>query len=127
MASMPSDALPVYAVRLAVAAGRELKQEHSRLAGTSGSATADSWRTGLMGKIRSLATLPERCNTAPENDHFADDVIYQLLYRHKRGPTWRILFTVHEADENDPPTVKVHHIRHGAQAMMTSWPDEDDE
>ena len=79
-----------------------------------------------MEKIRGLGTLPERCNTAPENDHFTEDVIYQLLYRHKRGPTWRILFTVYEADANDPPTVKVHHIRHGAQAVMTNWPDEDE-
>ncbi len=127
MASTPSDESPVYAVRLAVAAGRELRQEHSRLAGTSGLETADSWRTGLMEKIRTLGTLPARCAAAPEDDYFADAVIHQLLYRYKRGPTWRILFTVHEADENDPPTVKVQHIRHGAQAAMTSWPDEDDE
>ncbi len=44
------------------------------------------------------------------------------------GPAWRILFSVREVDENDPPTVRVHQVRHASQAPMTEWPlDEDDE
>ena len=55
------------------------------------------------------------------------DTFYALLYRRTRtGPAWRILFSVHETDENDPPTVHIQMLRHGAQAPLTHWPDEDE-
>ncbi len=123
----PRDGEPrTYAVRLALSAGRELVEEHDRLTNVSSPNAAEDWRNGLLDSVRSLATLPERCVVAPEDKHFSNGIVRQLLYRRKRGPTWRILFTVHEADENDPPTVQVHHIRHGALAPMTEWPSEDE-
>jgi plasmid stabilization system protein ParE len=116
----------VYAVCLMASAGSQLEEEHRRLADINNYELADSWRDGLMEAIRSLATFPERCIVAPEDKHFRDGPVRQLLYRRKHGPTWRILFTAHEADENDPPTVRVYHIRHGAQAPMTEWPTDDE-
>ncbi len=126
MASSDNGELRVYAVRLAVSAGREIAEEHGRLTSQISPKTANDWRSGLLDSVRTLATLPERCAVAPEDNLFQGDTIRQLLRRHKSGPTWRILFVVHEADENDPALVKVHHIRHGAQAPMTEWPEEDE-
>ena len=122
----PRDGEPLtYAVRIATSAGSEIQDEHSRLTAVSGSEIAEDWREGVREAMRGLATYPERCTIADENRLFLDGVVRQLLYRRKRGPTWRILFTVHKADENDSPTVRVHHVRHGAQFPMTSWPDAD--
>lgn len=118
----------VYAVRLSEDAGDEIEEEQARLEDVSGPDVADDWQQGLSDAIRSLATYPERCVVAPENVRFAGTVVRQLLYRRKRGPIWRILFTVHEADANDPPTVRVHHVRHGARPPMTQmdWPPDRD-
>ena len=126
MASPHNGGPRTYAVRLASSAGRELQEEHSRLAGISDLGVADDWRDGVREAVRGLATYPERCTVVVENRLFPDGVVHQLPYRRRRGPFWRILFTVHEADENDPPTVRVHHIRHGARAPMTEWPTEDE-
>ena len=37
-----------------------------------------------------------------------------------------LLFTIHEADENNPPIVWVRHIRHGAEVPLKKWPPEDE-
>ncbi len=121
----------VYAVRLTNAARREISQEKDRLTNLSDLAIAQDWQAGVLDAVRGLATYPERCVIASENDLFQrvspDDVLRLLLYRRRRSsPAWRILFSVHEADDNDPPTVRVHHIRHTAQASITFWPAEDE-
>lgn len=51
-------------------------------------AAADAWLDGLLAVVETLATLPERCPLAPENDAFEEE-IRQLLYR-----SHRVLFTV---------------------------------
>ena len=83
-----------------------------------------------MEAIASLATYPKRCSEADESGPFQrvspGEMLYVLLFRHKRGATWRILFTVDEASENDPPTVHLQMLRHGAEAPMTFWPAEDE-
>lgn len=119
----------VYAVRLSVRASGQVRQEHDRLRVLAGPAVADAWEDGFMNAVAGLATMPERCILAPEDAVFPHETLRQLLYQRRRGgPTWRILFSVREADANDPPMVWVHRVRHGAQAPMTEWPpDEDDE
>lgn len=42
------------------------------------------------------------------------------------GLSWRLLFSVREADENDPPTVRLQRVQHGAQEPLTEWPAEDE-
>lgn len=116
----------VYAIRLTMEARLELDEEHNRLAELTNLQRADEWRNGLLEAIRTLATLPDRCVIAPEDELFKA-VVRQLLYRRKRGPIWRILFSVYEANDNDPPIIRVHHIRHGAQASMTEWPADENE
>ncbi len=119
----------VYAVRFAEATQDEIDQEYERLAGISGLSIADEWRNGLLEAIRSLATYPERCLIATENQPFQrvrpSDSLRVLIYRRTRsGPAWRILFSVHKSDSLDPPIVRVRHIWHGARAPITFWPDE---
>lgn len=117
----------VYAVRLAESASDEVEQEHERLQALSGTEVADAWQDGLLSAVRTLATLPERCLVAPEDVLFSGGTVRQLLYQRRRGsPTWRILFTVHEADEDDSATVQVHHVRHGARPPMSEWPTDEE-
>ncbi len=68
--------------------------------------TAARWFEGLVSKVNSLSTMPERCALAPESAAFHQK-IRQLLYGR-----YRILFTI----EKD--TVYVIHIRHSAQAHL---------
>lgn len=82
----------------------------------------------MLSVIATLATFPERCAVAAENDLFLGGTLRLLLYRAgRRGPAWRILFSVQEANENDPPTVQLHLIRHGSQAPLTEWPKEEND
>lgn len=118
----------VYAVRLSVRASDQVRQEHDRLGALSGPEIADAWEDGLMETLMGLATFPERCALAPEDAVFPHETLRQLLYRRRRGgPTWRILFSVREANASDPPMIWVHRVRHGAQAPMTEWPPDEDE
>jgi plasmid stabilization system protein ParE len=73
--------------------------------------TAARWFEGLVSKVNSLSTMPERCAFAPESAAFHQE-IRQLLYGR-----YRILFTI----EKD--TVYVIHIRHSAQKPLK--PDEE--
>ena len=71
---------------------------------------AHEWATGLMDAINSLKMFPSRCQTAPENEFFAQE-IRQLLYGKGRR-VYRILFTI------TSDTVSVLHIRHSAQNTL---------
>lgn len=71
---------------------------------------AARWRNGLLEALQSLATFPERCGLAPENDIF-DEEIRQLLYGKRRG-VYRVLFTIRG------DVVTVLHVRHGARRFL---------
>ena len=77
---------------------------------------AGKWFNGLHEAIRGLATFPERCPLAPENDAF-QDVIRQLIYGRRSG-RYRVFFTIN-AD-----VVRVLHVRHGARDYLEPDPDE---
>ncbi len=118
---------PVYAIRFAGDVPMEIQQEYERLAEISGTEIADDWQDKLMAAVRSLATYPERCALAAEDEHFQHIhpglSLRILIYRRTRsGPAWRILMTVHEANALDPPIVYIRHIWHGARAPITFWP-----
>lgn len=117
----------VYAVRVTETARRQIEQEHDRQANSNGLSIADEWQSGILASIRGLATYPERCTVASENDIFQQvnpgDTVRVFLYRRTRmAPVWRILFSIHEADALDPPVVRVELIRHGSQTPLTEWP-----
>jgi plasmid stabilization system protein ParE len=67
---------------------------------------AERWLTGFHQAARTLESLPERCAHAPENRSFKRE-IRQLLYEQ-----YRILFTIQGR------TVRVLHVRHGAQLPL---------
>ena len=132
-ANEPDNDLVVYAVRIAPAASAQTASERQRQITVFGADLAEAWRQGLLSSIASLATLPLRCQVAPE------DPLYQEVYpgpslrvlpyqrgRRGRGAVWRILFTAYPATANDPPMVRVEAILPGAQAPLTEWPREDE-
>ena len=70
---------------------------------------AGRWYDGLLDTIASLDTFPKRCPLAPENEDFPDTEVRHLIYRQGRT-IYRILYCLLE-----PTTVRILHIRHGAQ------------
>jgi len=121
------DTPTVYAVRVAASARDALLAERDRRAELFGRAQAIDWYNGALAALRSLATYPERCTLAPEDDLLPEAAVRQLLYPPRRSRAWRLLFTVHEADADDPPNVRVHHARHSTQTRLSEWPREEDE
>lgn len=63
--------------------------------------------TGLRGRMKALATLPERCPRAPE------DGLDGLEIRHLIYGRYRVLFTV------DADRVIILQVRHGARLPAT--------
>ena len=123
-----SDAGPptVYAVRPSSHAADQIQAEHQRLQQRSGFDAADAWEDAVMDAVSSLATLPERCPTAPENDLFQrvrpGRTLRVLIHKQTRGSiAWRLLFRVASPNESDPPTVRVLRVLHGSQAPMDRW------
>lgn len=121
----------VYSVRPSDRAAAQIEAEHKRQEERLGFTKADAWEDALMDAVASLATYPKRRPVALENGIFQKvspgQTLRQLIFKPTRGSAgWRILFTIHEADENDPPTIRVQRILHGAQAPMTEWPSEEE-
>ena len=111
----------VYAVRPSCLAADQIEAEHQRLQQRSGFDAADVWEDAVMDAIASLATLPERCPAAPENDLFQrvkpGQTLRALIHKQTRGSTaWRILFRILSPNISDPPTVRVLRVLHGSQA-----------
>ncbi len=126
------DAPPIYALRVAEDARRQIDVELVRLFDAVGEDAAVSWRLGMEDALASLATLPGCCPLAPENSVYQQVhhgvPLRQLLYRRRNsGPTWCLLFTLHKQTANDPPTVHVHQVRHGGQFPLTQWPNPADD
>ena len=119
--------LPVYAVRLSEPAAAQAENAFERLIETAGLDAAEEWQEGLRAAWASLATLPQRCAVAPENRPFQEKhpgpPLRALPYRRGRS-VWRLLFTANTATDDDPPLVRVHQIRHGAQEPLRDWPAE---
>lgn len=78
---------------------------------------AGRWHAGLLQAIASLAEMPGRCPPARERGYF-DQEVRQLLYGRGQN-TYRVLFTIREGEGDDwEPTVRVLHVRHGAQRAL---------
>jgi len=64
----------------------------------------------LEKAVRSLAEFPRRCPLAPESAEIGLEV-RQRIYGF-----YRLLFTLVDADDDgDADTVRILHVRHGAQ------------
>lgn len=125
---LSDDEPTIYAVCISETASRQIAQEEDRFAEMLGEPFAGKWSIGLYASIGTLATYPERCAVAPEDELKKAATLRQHLYRRTRtGPAWRILFTVNTATSDDPPTVYVELVLHGAQAPLTEWPSNDND
>jgi len=71
---------------------------------------AARWHAGILARIRSLATNPDRCPLADEAADLGVD-LRELPYGRRRD-VYRILFTI------DGQTVTIHRIRHAAQDRL---------
>ena len=74
----------------------------------------------MLQAIESLSQMPKRCPLARENESFSQE-IRQLFYGKGRS-SYRILFTILE--EQDTSTVRILHIRYGAQRNLGETPEE---
>jgi len=95
-----------YQVLVQPPAIQDLASAYDRIARRSPD-RAETWVSGALEAIQTLRDFPNRCPLAPENDVFEVE-IRQLLFR-----AFRILFTV------DGDTVRILHVRHGAQRPLT--------
>ena len=106
-----------YALRYRPRARRDIDIESVRLAELEGDEIALDWLEKLEEAIGSLSTWPRRFALAPEEDLLERRVRVMLFRRtSSRGPTWRVFYTVEDADE-DGFVVRVRHIRHGASPL----------
>ncbi len=124
--SEDEERLTVYAVRPSSHAADQIQAEHQRLQQRSGFDVADAWEDALMDAVASLATLPERCPIAPENDLFQrakpGQTLRVLIHKQTHGSTaWRILFRIPSPNTADPPTVRVLRVLYGSQLPMARW------
>jgi plasmid stabilization system protein ParE len=79
------------------------------------------WLRGLEAALNRLAgqleAVPGR-PLAPESDLFPDVEVYQLLYGKGAG-MYRVLYFLADADgDGAPDTIRVLHVRHGAQLHL---------
>ncbi len=106
-----------FRVNVTESAQKQIEQAYLRYKNDF-SSLADPWLEGLFKVLDTLKQFPNRCPLAPENDEL-EEKVRQLLYG-KRKNTYRILFTVRGK------TVEVLHVRHHAQARLTSQESEDE-
>lgn len=68
---------------------------------------AERWWNGFVDAVLSLETMPFRCATIPEREHFEQELHHLIYKRH------RIIFAV------SGRKVSVVRIRHGAQRALS--------
>ncbi|MFW6192522.1 MAG: type II toxin-antitoxin system RelE/ParE family toxin [Gemmatimonadota bacterium] len=97
--------MTTYDVLVETRARDDLADRYRHLLRTASPSAADAWLDEMADAMNSLASLPDRCPLAPEDDAFPGTIRQLLRARH------RILFTVSE----ETATVHVLHIRHQAR------------
>lgn len=107
----------IYPIRISVPAAADLDEAHERFEELIGTEHADEWKNGLFGAIRTLAVMPRKHNIAEESQKFGYEV-RELSYQLRRGVIYRVLFQIVLA-EDEPPFVRILHIRHAARKSMT--------
>jgi plasmid stabilization system protein ParE len=105
-----------YSVEIADVADAEIEAAFLRLAGKN-PAFAGRWLEGLLRAIGGLDTFPRSHAVTPESAALGREV-RRMLYRNGQV-TYRVLFCLVDADEDGiEETVRVLHIRHGAQRLL---------
>lgn len=124
---MENENLPIYALRYSAYGERSFIDAVLYTGDVSGKAEPDAeeyartFRRGLLAALGTLATLPMRFPVAPEAAYM--DAPPVRVMPHRSGPSrpaWRVLYRVHEANENDAAFIEIVAVRHGAQKPITS-------
>lgn len=71
------------------------------------------WVRGCYETMLKLERFPKRCGLAVESQYM-ELTVRQLLYEQQ----YRILFTVHDADDEDQGLVRIHRVVHVAQKRL---------
>ena len=83
---------------------------------------AERWQDGLEKAVASLEEFPGRCALVPEVSS-PQRQVRQLLYG-----AYRLLFTLLDTDgDGDLDTVRILHVRHGAQKPIMQQDSGEDE
>ncbi len=109
-----------YRVDLADNARDEIQAAFDWIVGKASLEIADRWLDRLEQTLESLETMPQRCERAPESDHFQRD-LRQLLFGRKHG-TYRLIFGIEEVERR----VTILHFRHAAMRWIGSEASESD-
>lgn len=109
----------VYPIRIMGPAAADIEQAAAYLGDLVGQAFVGEWEDGLYEAIRTLATMPGKHPVAErESRHFGIEVRLLLYERRRGGPAYRVLFTIVQ-EGDDPPFVRILHVRHGARRPIT--------
>lgn len=104
----------VYATRLAEPAEAEIEAAYLRLMSATSFQFADRWQDGLFDAIDGLALFPNRYEVAAEAPRFQMPV-RRMVYR-LGNVVYRVLFNLSDEDgDGHEDTVRILHVRHGAQ------------
>lgn len=93
-------------------AEREFEEQYSYIAERS-EAGAASWANAFYAALKQLELRPLATTLAPESANHPED-IRQMLFKTRRGRTYRVLFVVRD------DRVLVLHIRGSGQDIMRS-------
>lgn len=113
-----SDEAHGYAVRIRPFARAEIQEAYDRLVDFPGVAMANRWYESLLDLFTDLSSYPGRYAPARESRLFQSEIHVALHSLSPRSAVYRVLFTIQEAGD-DPPTVQVLSMRHGARKPMT--------
>src|ERR1700738_2511778 len=76
---------------------------------------AARWFIGILDAIYSLEKMPSRCAIASESEAIGQEI--RLLLHGKSHQAYKIFFSTHP-NESRRQTVRVFHVRHGAQKAL---------
>lgn len=108
-----------YIIRFSERARRDIEAAYVWIAETATPDLADAWLAELDTEIAGLTQFPRRCPAVQENFH---QEVRQLLHRRQGSQmSHRIFFVIlhEEADTEDPPTIKIIHVRHSSRRPLT--------
>jgi plasmid stabilization system protein ParE len=122
VAAEAADEPSTFVVRLTRRASADMMAawDHQSLA--AGENHADQWQQGLERAISQLAQMPGIHPVAEEESRLFGFTVRKMLYRRTRSrrgaPAHLVYFRVLPKGD-DPATVLIVHLRHGAQAPLS--------
>ena len=86
---------------------------------------AGRWYAGLLTEVGKLSLFPTGRPLAPEDDAFPNVTVRQQLYRRGRLVYRVLFFLVDDDGDGAEDTVRILHVRHGAQRRLNEPQDDE--